>query len=89
MSTMEECVRHVVVRQLGVRSEAELNYASFTNGLLGADSPDTAELVIGAGQSILLRREIPQQLGIELPEDKTRSLTAVGELLACVEERIL
>ncbi|WP_329025954.1 hypothetical protein [Streptomyces sp. NBC_00690] len=88
MSTIDECVRNVVVRQLGVRSEAELNDASFSD-CLGADSPDPAELVISAGQSILLRREIPQQLGTELPEGKTRDLTAVGELLACVEERIL
>lgn len=76
MSRVQEHVTRLVADQLGVAKEAVTPESSFTT-----------DLDIDARQSALLRRQIEQQLNIELPKEEAKNLTTVGDMIAYIEER--
>ena len=54
MSNIDERVKSVIVKQLGVKEEDVKNDSKFIDDL-GADSLDTVELVMGLKKSLTLR----------------------------------
>ncbi|WP_172388114.1 acyl carrier protein [Streptomyces sp. MNP-20] len=76
MSSVQDQVTRIIADQLGITQKA-----------VTAESAFTTDLNIDARQSALLRRQIEQQLNIELPKDDAKGLATVGDLIAYVEER--
>ncbi|MEU1073515.1 MULTISPECIES: acyl carrier protein [unclassified Streptomyces] len=66
MSTIEERVKRIVAKQLGVRQEEVMNSASFVEDL-GADSLDTVELALALGQ----------EFGTEIPDEEAEKIRTV------------
>ena len=68
MSTIEDRVKKIVVEQLGV-NEAEIkNESSFVDDL-GADSPDTVELVMA----------LEEEFETEIPDEEAEKITTVQQ----------
>ncbi|MEV1092417.1 acyl carrier protein [Streptomyces microflavus] len=76
MSRVQEQVTRLVADQLGIAKE-----------VVTAESSFTTDLNIDARQSALLRRQIEQQLNIELPKEEAKNLSTVGDMIAYIEER--
>ena len=66
MSTIEERVRKITVEQLGV-SEEEVKISSSFVDYLGADSLDTAELVMA----------LEEEFDTEIPDEEAEKITTV------------
>ena len=75
MSEIAERVTAIIVDKLGV-NEAEVKpEASFTTDL-GADSPDTVELIM----------EFEKEFGITIPDEKAETIQTVGDAINYIEE---
>ncbi|GAA1962147.1 acyl carrier protein [Kitasatospora viridis] len=75
MSSIAEQVRHIVAEQLGVADALVTPEAAFAD-----------DLDISPKQSALLRRQIEQELDVELPKDEAKNLVTVGDLIRHVEQ---
>jgi len=74
---IEEKVKEIIVKQLGV-SESEITpEASFVNDL-GADSLDTVELVMA----------FEEEFGIEIPDEEAEKLETVQHAIDYLKEHI-
>ena len=71
MSDIEQKVKEIIVKQLGVNEEQITPEASFIDDL-GAASLDIVELIMG----------IEEEFDIEIPDEDAEKLTTVGEAIA-------
>ena len=74
MSDIKAKVIAIIVDKLNVEESEVTNEASFTNDL-GADSLDTAELIM----------EFEKQFNISIPDDKAEGIQTVGDAVAYIE----
>ena len=75
MSDIEQKVKEIIVKQLGVNEEQITPEASFIDDL-GADSLDSVELIMA------LEEEFKDQMGgAEIPESDAEKLTTVGAVV--------
>ena len=70
MSSVEEQVRGIIAEQLGVKAEDIRNDASFVDDL-GADSPDTVELVMA----------LEEEFETEIPDEDAEKITTVQQAI--------
>src|SRR3546814_8124219 len=70
MSSIEERVKKIVVEQLGVKEEEVSNSASLVDDV-GADSPDTVELVMA----------LAEEIECEIPDEEAEKLTSVQQAI--------
>ena len=75
MSEIESKVKEIIADKLGVDEADVKPEASFTNDL-GADSLDTAELIM----------EFEKSFNITIPDDQAEKITTVGDAIAYIEE---
>ena len=82
MSDIEQKVKEIIVKQLGVNEEQITPEASFIDDL-GADSPDSVELIMA------LEEEFKDQMGgAEIPESDAEKLTTVGAVVDYIKSKI-
>ena len=74
MSEVAEKVKAIIVDKLGVDEADVVETASFTNDL-GADSPDTVELIM----------EFEKEFGVSIPDEEAQKISTVGDAIAHVE----
>ena len=74
MSDVAEKVKAIIVDKLGVDESEVTNEANFTNDL-GADSLDTAELIM----------EFEKEFDIQIPDDKAEAIATVGDAISFIE----
>ena len=74
---VEEKVKSIIAEQLGVKVEEIKPESSFVDDL-GADSLDTVELVMA----------LEEEFGIEIPDEDAEKMTAVGDALKYIEEKV-
>lgn len=72
---VEEKVREIIVKQLGVTPEEVTLEASFIEDL-GADSLDTVELVM----------EFEEAFGLEIPDEEAEKITKVSEAIEYIKK---
>ena len=77
MSKNGDRVIRIIVDQLGVKEEQVQPDAKFVEDL-GADSLDTAELVMA----------LEEEFGTQIPDEEAELLTTVGEAISYVEGKI-
>ena len=70
MSNIDERVKSVVVKQLGVKEEDVKNDSKFIDDL-GADSLDTVELVMG----------LEEEFDTEIPDEEAEKITTVQQAI--------
>ena len=70
MSNIEERVKSIVVKQLGVKEEEIKNESKFIDDL-GADSLDTVELVMA----------LEEEFETEIPDEEAEKITTVQEAI--------
>lgn len=68
MSNIEERVKSIVVKQLGVKEEEIKNESKFIDDL-GADSLDTVELVMA----------LEEEFETEIPDEEAEKITTVQQ----------
>jgi acyl carrier protein len=73
--TIEDRVRDIIVKELGVTEEQVTPEAKFIEDL-GADSLDTVELVMA----------FEEEFEIEVPDEEAEKLQAVGDVIRYIEE---
>ena len=76
MSAIEEKVKEIIAKELGVEPEKLTNDASFMEDL-GADSLDTVELVM----------EFEKEFNIDIPDEDAEKLRTVGDALAYLKTK--
>lgn len=82
MSDIEQKVKEIIVKQLGVNEEQIAPEASFIDDL-GADSLDSVELIMA------LEEEFKDQMGgQEIPESDAEKLTTVGAVVDYIKSKI-
>ena len=69
-------ITEIIVEQLGVKAEEVTPEASFVDDL-GADSLDTAELVMA----------LEEEFGIEIPDEDAEKIQTVGDAIKYIEEK--
>lgn len=74
MSEIASKVQKIIVDKLGVEESEVVATASFTNDL-GADSLDTAELIM----------EFEKEFGISIPDDQAEKIQTVGDAISYIE----
>jgi acyl carrier protein len=74
MSNIDERVKSVVVKQLGVKEEDVKNDSKFIDDL-GADSLDTVELVMG----------LEEEFDTEIPDEEAEKITTVQQAIDYVK----
>lgn len=74
MSNIEDRVKSIVVKQLGVSDSEVTAEASFVDDL-GADSLDTVELVLA----------LEEEFEIEIPDEDAEKITTVNEVITYVK----
>ena len=74
-NSIEEKVRSIIVEQLGVESDKVTADAKFIEDL-GADSPDTVELVMA----------FEENFDIEVPDEEAEKLQSVADVVAYIEK---
>ena len=74
--SIEEKVKDIIVEQLGVTPEQVTPAASFIEDL-GADSLDTAELVMA----------FEEEFNVEVPDEDAEKLQSVGDVIKYIEEK--
>ncbi len=74
--TIEEKVRDIIVKQLGVNAEQVTPSAKFIEDL-GADSLDTVELVMA----------FEEEFGAEIPDEQAEKLTSVGDVITYIQDK--
>ena len=77
MADLEEKVKEIIAKELGVEREKLTNDASFMEDL-GADSLDTVELVM----------EFEKEFNIDIPDEDAERLRTVGDALAYLNEKV-
>ena len=77
MSNIDERVKSVVVKQLGVKEEDVKNESKFIDDL-GADSLDTVELVMG----------LEEELDTEIPDEEAEKITTVQQAIDYVNKNL-
>lgn len=82
MSDIEQKVKEIIVKQLGVNEEQITPEASFIDDL-GADSLDSVELIMA------LEEEFKDQMGgAEIPESDAEKLTTVGAVIEYIKSKV-
>ena len=74
---VEDKVKEIIVKQLGVDAAEVTEKASFIDDL-GADSLDTVELVMA----------FEEEFGLEIPDEEAEKLTSVGDALKYLHEKL-
>ena len=77
MSNIDERVKSVVVKQLGVKEEDVKNDSKFVDDL-GADSLDTVELVMG----------LEEEFDTEIPDEEAEKITTVQQAIDYVNKNL-
>ena len=77
MADLEEKVKEIIAKELGVEREKPTNDASFMEDL-GADSLDTVELVM----------EFEKEFNIDIPDEDAEKLRTVGDALNYLHEKV-
>ena len=77
MSNIDERVKSVVVKQLGVKEEDVKNDSKFIDDL-GADSLYTVELVIG----------LEEEFDTEIPDEEAEKITTVQQAIDYVNKNL-
>ena len=77
MSNIDERVKSVVVKQLGVKEEDVKNESKFIDDL-GADSLDTVELVMG----------LEEEFDTEIPDEEAEKITTVQQAIDNVNKNL-
>ena len=77
MSNIDERVKSVVVKQLGVKEEDVKNESKFIDDL-GADSLDTVELVMG----------LEEEFDTEIPDEEAEKITTVQQAIDYVNNNL-
>ncbi len=72
---MEDKVKKIIAKQLGVKEEQVVPAASFINDL-GADSLDTVELVMA----------LEEEFDIEIPDESAEKIKTVGDAINYIKE---
>jgi acyl carrier protein len=76
MADLEEKVKEIIARELGVEREKLTDDASFMEDL-GADSLDTVELVM----------EFEKEFNIDIPDEDAEKLRTVGDALNYLRQK--
>ena len=77
MSDIEERVKSIIVKQLGVKEEDVKNESKFIEDL-GADSLDTVELVMG----------LEEEFDTEIPDEEAEKITSVQEAIDYINNNL-
>ena len=77
MSNIDERVKSVIVKQLGVKEEDVKNDSKFIDDL-GADSLDTVELVMG----------LEEEFDTEIPDEEAEKITTVQQAIDYVKSNL-
>lgn len=77
MANIDERVKEIIIDQLGVTEEEVKDTASFIDDL-GADSLDTAELVMA----------FEQEFGISIPDEEAEKIKTVGQAVEHVKKAV-
>ena len=77
MADLEEKVREIIAKELGVEREKLTDQASFMEDL-GADSLDTVELVM----------EFEKEFNIDIPDEEAEKLRTVGDAIAYLNTKV-
>ncbi len=75
--TIEERVKEIIIKQVGVNKEQVANETSFVNDL-GADSLDTVELVM----------EFEDAFDMNIPDEDAEKIQTVGDAIKYIKEHI-
>ena len=75
VENVQERVKNIIVEQLGVEADQVKPEAQFVNDL-GADSLDTAELIMA----------LEEEFDIEIPDEKAEKIKTVGEAIDYIEQ---
>jgi len=75
--TIEERVKEIIIKQVGVNKEQVTNETSFVNDL-GADSLDTVELVM----------EFEDAFDMNIPDEDAEKIQTVGDAIKYIKEHI-
>ena len=76
MADLEEKVKEIIAKELGVEREKLTNDASFMEDL-GADSLDTVELVM----------EFEKEFNIDIPDEDAEKLRTVGDAITYLKSK--
>ena len=77
MSNIEERVKSIVVKQLGVKEEETKNESKFIDDL-GADSLDTVELVMA----------LEEEFETEIPDEEAEKITTVQQAVDYINNNL-
>jgi acyl carrier protein len=77
MADLEDKVKQIIAKELGVEMEKLTPEASFMEDL-GADSLDTVELVM----------EFEKEFNIDIPDEDAEKLRTVGDALNYLHEKV-
>ena len=77
MSNIEERVKSIVVKQLGVKEEEIKNESKFIDDL-GADSLDTVELVMA----------LEEEFETEIPDEEAEKITTVQQAIDYINSNL-
>ena len=77
MADLEEKVKEIIAKELGVEREKLTNDASFMEDL-GADSLDTVELVM----------EFEKEFNIDIPDEDAEKLRTVGDAIGYLNQKM-
>ena len=75
MSAVEEKVKEIITKQMGVKGEQITKETSFINDL-GADSLDTVELIM----------EFEDAFDMNIPDEEAEKIRTVGDAIKYIEE---
>jgi acyl carrier protein len=75
VSAIEEKVKEIITKQMGVKSEQITRETSFINDL-GADSLDTVELIM----------EFEDAFDMNIPDEDAEKIRTVGDAIKYIEE---
>jgi len=77
MSNIDERVRSIVIKQLGVKEDDIKNESKFIDDL-GADSLDTVELVMA----------LEEEFETEIPDEEAEKITTVQEAIDYINKNL-
>jgi acyl carrier protein len=75
VSAIEEKVKEIITKQMGVQAEQITKETSFINDL-GADSLDTVELIM----------EFEDAFDMNIPDEEAEKIRTVGDAIKYIEE---
>jgi len=75
VSAVEEKVKEIITKQMGVKAEQITKETSFINDL-GADSLDTVELIM----------EFEDAFDMNIPDEEAEKIRTVGDAVKYIEE---